>query len=365
MFFVIFLTEKCNLTCRYCEPPLPERKTAGHITYTFEDLRHFVSRHSDCGIQLYGGEPLLNMPLLEKIVEELPFNLAVLQTNGLLLNRLSEKCFSRIDAISISIDGPSRITDSYRGRNCYRRAIEGAVDIRKRGYRGPVRARMTITPGVPVQDAVMHLVDSSPFTFDNIHWQLNVMFNREDWKEKEKIREWFLESYNPGISRLVEYWMSVMIGDHKVLNILPFSGIAHTLVTGRYVNNFRCGAGGQMLAITTSGDLYPCPVMRHFPRYRMGNIGDPPSSPPAVTLLSLSTPCTRCDIFHICGGRCLCAHLENQWDREGFDLVCNSVRHLVGEIRKFAPHILDLMRKGHISAGDFREDYFTQTEVIP
>ncbi|MDQ7823541.1 MAG: TIGR04084 family radical SAM/SPASM domain-containing protein [Candidatus Eremiobacteraeota bacterium] len=364
MYFVIYTTEQCNLRCRYCEPRQVPDDFHGHTTYDFSDLLKYVSQYENVGIQLYGGEPLLNMPLVERIIEELPYRHLVLQTNGLFLERLKARHLERIDVISLSLDGPSPVTDRFRGEGCHRRVMDQAALVRSRGYRGLFRARMTVSPGMDIYSAVMHFLDRCPFHFDHVHWQLNALFERKDWRRKKTIARWFGERYNPGVSRLVEYWAAAALERHRVLHILPFTGIAHTLLTGEGVAGPRCGAGYQMLAVNYRGELYSCPVMRLHEKYRVGTLSGARISPEDLAVTP-GAPCDRCSDYAVCGGRCLYANLENLWGREGYELVCASVRHLIGEIRRFLPAFEGLLAKGCLALQDFRSDYFLQTEVIP
>jgi radical SAM protein with 4Fe4S-binding SPASM domain len=45
-------------------------------------------------------------------------------------------------------------------------------------------------------------------------------------------------------------------------------------------------------------------------------------------------PCTKCEHFKICGGRCLYANHAKLWPKEGGTLICETVIHLIKELNK-------------------------------
>jgi len=187
--FLIYPTEACNLKCSYCDPPGFSLRHVGHVTYNFDILKRFISRFDDVGVQLYGGEPLLNMSFVEKVIKELAYKSLSIQTNGLLIGKVKKELFERIDAIVISLDGPEDITDRFRGKGTYHQGVKAAFDLRERGYRGIIGVRMTISPGVDIYRAVNHFLGECAFEFDAVYWQLNVLFHKKDWLKKEFINE--------------------------------------------------------------------------------------------------------------------------------------------------------------------------------
>jgi len=364
MDLMIYATERCNLACSYCEKVEDIKNQVQDISYSMETLLNFLKKTSDLSLHFYGGEPLLNIPFIGDVLKEVSCRHINIQTNGLILDKLDNSILEKTKVISISLDGPEKVNDRYRGKGVYKRAIMQAKKLRKKGYKGLVNVRMTTSPGVKIDEAVLHFIRDCEFMFDSIHWQLNVLFHDDDmWcTDKDKVRKWFKSSYNPGITRLVRLWADEIIKNNIVLQIIPFIGIMHSLLADSPVKNLRCGAGCDMWAITTAGDIYPCPVMRSYPEFRLGNISDnePSDLKPAF---SLREPCTSCNVFNLCGGRCLCANLKNEWNDEGYELVCGSVKHLINELKKVYPKIKNLVDRNLVSMKEF--EAFQDYEVIP
>ncbi|MBN2357851.1 MAG: radical SAM protein, partial [Deltaproteobacteria bacterium] len=247
MYYLVYLTDKCNLFCRYCDSA-GHRILYGHeITYDFERLIDFLHRDGDVSLKLYGGEPLLRIDLIEELLARVRCRHVALQTNGTLLDRLPLDLANRLDVISLSLDGPADVTDFKRGRGVYRQVIRQARALRRRGYRGPFDIRMTISPGVDIERSVRHFCAGRDLEVANVHWQMTALFRSDEWGglRAARVRDWFATCYNPGITALVRWWIGELAAG-RYHRVVPFACLAHDLVTGDRVDNVRCGAGHLM-----------------------------------------------------------------------------------------------------------------------
>lgn len=337
MYFILYLTERCNLTCTYCEPRLSRQKQAYDIRYPLDQLIDFLAADPNLCLQFYGGEPLLRIDLIESILARVQTRRVCIQTNALLLDQIPTSLFERIDAFSISLDGPRAITDACRGDGIYDRAIAQVSALRQRGYRGHIGARMTTSPGVPIYDAVAHFIDGCEFAFDSVYWQLNVLFGSETWRfDKRFVQRWFKRQYNPQITALIDRWLEELRDRQRLVEIIPFVTTSFNILTGRRVEQIQCGAGVFTWTVTPSGDIYACPVLRGVPNYHAGHIAElrPQDIQP---LPGLRRICAECSVLELCGGRCIYASESMLWGMEGFALVCASVKHMIRELRRVAP----------------------------
>ncbi len=363
VYFIIYLTEACNLECSYCESRDSRGGRRQEISYPFERLIEFLAADPDVNLQLYGGEPLLRIDLIDQLLTRVRSKHTCIQTNGLLLDQLPDRLLDAIDVLSVSLDGPETLTDAWRGQGVYGRVVEQVRSLRQRGYRGRVDARMTCTPGVSIFDAVTHFTDGEPGLFDAVYWQLNVLFGVEDWRfDRKFITRWLSGRYNQEITALVEHWIAALRRGQLLL-IVPFLGLMHSLLTGERVECVRCGAGHHAWTVVPSGDVYPCPVLRASPDYCVGNIAD--LSPAAIEPLpNLRGPCAKCEVRDLCGGRCIYASESMRWGPKGFNLVCGTVKHLIRELEGGAPTAQRLMEEAGLSVGVLAE-YSFDYEVIP
>jgi len=112
------ITAECHLNCSYCGGSLAT--IPRDITYDFDQLNEYVAQDSNAVVVFYGGEPLLRPHLIKRLLQYLPTNHFVLQTNGFFLERLEEHVHG-IDTILRPIDGRQEVTDKYRNSRCYNR----------------------------------------------------------------------------------------------------------------------------------------------------------------------------------------------------------------------------------------------------
>jgi uncharacterized protein len=362
VYYLIYLSERCNLSCVYCETPSTRGRLTQDAAWDVGALSEFLSQDDDLALWFFGGEPHRRIDLIEARLARLEPAHVIVQTNGLLLDRIPDALLPQISVMAVSLDGPRDLTDRHRGAGTYDSAIAQAQALRARGYTGRLDVRLTVNPGVDAERAVSHFLGDCDLEFDAIHWQLNALFDDRFWRESERqIRRWLTDLYNPQVSRLIDAW-AAELARGRLRQIVPFARVMHTLLTGQLLNRPQCGAGCAMWTITTDGDVYPCPVLRSLPRYNMGPFSElTPST--LRSSVALGEPCTSCRVFDICGGRCLYANVENEWDEDGFRLVCATVEHLIAELERVKPAAEEAIARGHVNIGDFAR--CREYEVIP
>ncbi|VVB86950.1 7-carboxy-7-deazaguanine synthase [uncultured archaeon] len=359
MHYHIILTKECNLNCNYCgggsdSPPK-------EIQYSIEDLKSFLSRDSAPVIEFYGGEPLLRIETMEKIMDAIPGRYVV-QTNGLFLDKVEPGYLQRFHSILVSIDGQKETTDRNRGEGVYERIMRNIEIIRQKGFSGDLVARMTVDKGTDIYEDVRHLAGLK--IFDHIHWQLGFEMFWESWEEETGIAEW-INSYNKDISSLVEWWVGEMKHSSKVQGIVPFIGVINSMLSG-VPSRLRCGSGVDFFAIMPDGRISACPVSIDFDFSVVGSIiNDHPMS--LCDKISVGEPCISCGIFHICGGRCLFVnHAQDMLRKDGYGLICATVKHLVRELEGAAPAIRELIDNGVVNRKDFEYPELNNgCEIIP
>ncbi|MFB0563817.1 MAG: TIGR04084 family radical SAM/SPASM domain-containing protein [Candidatus Lokiarchaeia archaeon] len=360
MYYHLLLTRRCNLNCIYCGGS-EESYGDPEIQYSLEDLNRFIEKDPDPVIAFYGGEPLLRIPLMERITDTIPAKHYILQTNGCFLDKVGEDYLKRFHSILVSIDGREETTDSYRGKGIYRRIIKNGKMVRDRGYQGDLIARMTISENSDVYEDVTYLLKLQNPAFNHVHWQLDVVWSKEG--EWHNFDEWVKNSYNPGISKLVKDWYEEMETNGKILGIVPFIPVMKTLLTGEK-SLLRCGSGINFFAIHPSGVITACPISSD-PELVVGNIWN--SHPLELrNSMMVGPPCPECEIYWICGGRCLYANMKKHWGEEGFKKVCGTVKHLIKELENIKTKIVKLINKKMLSLKYFNYPEINNCcEIIP
>jgi uncharacterized protein len=374
MYFHLILTDECNLCCKYCRAKAFENleESEGEraliidetlpveLDFDLDLLYEFLKKDPAATLTFYGGEPLLRADLIERIVQESPVQRFMMQTNGLLLDRLPPEIIRRFTTILISIDGRKELTDANRGKGVYERVMENIRNIRANGYTGEVIARMTVTETTDIEDAVRFLASNPDYSFTSIHWQIDANFTRDF--PLRRFSEWVQGSYNPGIRSLIRFWVDHMESAGKVLRWYPFLDPMEDLLLNRR-SRLRCGSGYANYSIMTDGSIGPCPIMLGMSRYYVGHISR--SHPLALDLIPVGGECMDCRIYDFCGGRCLYSNITQPWGETERRLVCGTVENLHEALFEALPQVKMLIDKGLISLQDFRHEKFNGCEIIP
>ncbi|MHA1863279.1 MAG: TIGR04084 family radical SAM/SPASM domain-containing protein [Candidatus Thorarchaeota archaeon] len=360
MNYHLVLTKKCNLNCQYChggEDIGPDTE----IQYNLDDLATFLSKDDEIQLMLYGGEPTLRIPLIIELMDRFSKARFMLQTNALLLSKIPEEYARRFHSILISIDGPEMVTDGYRSKGVYQKVLANTHWLERIGYEGDIVARMAISQESDIYRDVTHLLNLKEPRFKHVHWQLNVIWDADgNWHDFDK---WVEESYNPGITRLVEEWVSKM-EQGTVEGIVPFIPLVYTMLTGE-ASTMRCGSGIDTFAIHVNGNIGVCPIS---PDWEFSIVGDIRNSEPKDlrNIMSVDEPCPSCDDYGVCGGRCLFTNKQRIWGEDGYKKVCNTVNHLTNTLRKQIPRIERFIVEGKIAIDDFKyPEYNNGCEIIP
>ena len=376
MFFHLILTSDCNLQCKYCfgeslddfdydfgDDIDVDYNLPRNINYDVELLNNFCAKDSDCVLTFYGGEPLLQADKLREIMNKVKPKHFMIQTNGLLLDKIEPKYVNRFHTILVSIDGEEKLTDYYRGKGTFQKVIDNLKLTKKNGFEGELIARMTVMEQTDIEKQVKWLLNNEKFSFTSIHWQLNAGFWGNDF-QRRKFEQWTKTSYIPGLKRLAQFWVDKMEKEGVVLKIYPLLGIAESLLNDEKNCLMRCGGGWINYAIQTDGYIIPCPTMWGMKKYYLGHIKDAnPLQLPKI--LVNQKPCVDCTILKVCGGRCLYTNITKRWNDNAYKKVCYTIEQLIETIEAEIPRIQSLIRRKKISLNDFDYLKYNGCEIIP
>ncbi len=120
-------TQKCNLRCKYC---IYSGMYNGERTHEKVDMdnqtvckaaEYFINHSEQTSplrfVSFYGGEPLMNFPIIEEISKRYQNKKRLrisIQTNGVLLKRYAQFLQKNNIAVALSIDGPKELHDRNR-----------------------------------------------------------------------------------------------------------------------------------------------------------------------------------------------------------------------------------------------------------
>ena len=372
MIYHVVTTPDCNLCCEYCcgkafdepEPEMEFETVPKEPNYKITELAKFLSKDaSDVSIIFYGGEPLLNIPFIKKLMDSKQIQTGVknflIQTNGTLLDKLSKDYVNKFHTILVSIDGGKTITNKNRGEGTYEKVISNLGLIKKNGFGGEVIARMAVEEPTEFYNDVLDLVNNKEFAFTSIHWQLDANMwhdyakrNFVDWSRK----------YNEDITKLADFFVKEA-KKGNLLRLYPFIGILNTILFGE-VYQLRCGSGIGNFTILPNGKIAACPIMQGIKEKYLGEIKiTNPSDLP--NKLTVNEPCTTCEDFGLCGGRCLYSNHYPVWPKKGIEELCSTTKHLLREMERISPEIQKLLDNKTIKKKDLEFLKYNCAEIIP
>lgn len=268
------VTDNCNLKCSYCY-----QINKGHRKMSFETAKKFVDMLLDATpennsyinpaispaiiIEFIGGEPLLEIELIDKIVDY--FKIQAIEkmhpwatkhcisicSNGVLYFDKKVQQFLNKNknhlSFSITIDGNKELHDScrvfYDGKGSYDLAVAGAKDwISKGNYMG---SKITIAPEnlEYLFSALKHMVELG-------YKDINANCVYEKGWEQHHSTEFYYQ-----LKRIADYLLEVD-KDNDIYCSLFEENYFHEKEENDLTN--WCGGNGMMLSCDPDGWLYPC-----------------------------------------------------------------------------------------------------------
>lgn len=277
----LMVAHDCNLRCRYCFADTGElggkRQVMSYdvakkaIDYLIE---HCPRKH--CEIDFFGGEPLMNMPVVRQITKYIrekeietgkQFKLT-LTTNGILLNEDNRKFLNENHiSLVLSLDGRKEVHDKMRpdagGHGTYDRALKNFLAVVKERHQDNYYLRGTYTKyNLDFTNDVISMADAG---FDILSVEPVVAKDAPYAIEEEDLEKIFAE-----YDRLTETYLERR-RDGKGFFFFHFN---MDLSNGPCVQKrlAGCGAGHEYFAVAANGDLYPCHQFVGREKYKLGSV---------------------------------------------------------------------------------------------
>ena len=322
---VLNITNQCNLSCQYCYEfgedriATPEGKKKFMDWETAKTSVDYLLRASDgrraVHITFFGGETLMNYPLLKQVVDysraraaekgvSIDFSLT---TNATLLTPAIIQFLAENEiGVTVSIDGPKEMNDQFRvfknGRGSYD-VIEPKIRELLAAHRTrPIAARVTMTTqAMDVLKTYRHLKHDLGFHevgFAPVTTSPNRLYS---------INDKGLDSVLTQFEALAdEYLIHALRGEHH-----GFSNVSDTLAElHQGVNKSHpCGAGLGLVGVGPSGDISPCHRFVDSDAHVLGHVSSGMDKSKQAHFLARGhidskTDCHRCWARPLCAGGC-------------------------------------------------------------
>ncbi len=335
----LHICHDCNLKCKYCFASEGTYNTArdymssevarGAIDFLIENSGNRKSLEVD----FFGGEPLLNLDVVKDCVnyarqrekeagKEFSFTMT---TNCILLdNDIAEYLDKEMDNIVLSIDGRQEVHDKTRITSCgggsYEAAIEGAKLMRKIREDRRYYVRGTFThENLDFSKDVESLSDNG---FDQISVEPVVLPDEHFLALKQEDYPTILNEYD----KLANVYLK-RYGTEKAFNFFHFMiDLKHGPCLNKRLTG--CGAGAEYLAVSPTGDIYPCHQFVGEKDYLMGNVLDKTLNRDIQNVfagidVTVKPECKDCFAKYYCSGGCIAASHHYMGDlKKPYDRSC-------------------------------------------
>jgi uncharacterized protein len=317
--FMVNVAQICNLRCLYCYTQEGRFDfTGGQRTRMIPDdakrlalaVRRWFPQATVTCFHFYGGEPLINFPAIQALVEETRSNEQpccyefAITTNGTLLTpRIADFLDEHRFTVFLSIDGPARIHDQARifgdGR--------GSFDVVKQNLDYLLTKRNVKLLGSSVIRCGWTLPEAMRFLTS-----LGV-----DGFKAERVRARECEplaltpeqqqAYLEDLDALFEIYLGALEQNRKPLDYRLSPKLLQLWTRTRRTH--FCPAGKRMFGVTAEGDIYPCSLHSGRARSQLGTIAEG-LHPGKVQAFRQRTSaagqhrCRTCWSRYLCGGGC-------------------------------------------------------------
>jgi uncharacterized protein len=310
------IVQECNMKCIYCYGGNGEYGNKGYMSekvakHSVDWLLENSFETKDLSIVFFGGEPLLNFPLIKKVVayalvrtqsegKRIHFSIT---TNGSLLNSwinhfLNEYNFN----VTISFDGTEALQNKNRplsnGKNSYS-TIRPRVEKFLKSRNGRATGRTTLTTGFGrIEDIRKKLASLG---FRKIEYIPVSFRNDAEFKLNPKDHESLLKDLENQADTMID-----SLKDRNPLLETKLVNMVKALMVGN-THNYFCGAGRSLVGISSSGEIYPCHRFVGDSRLRFGSIKDHDLVGREQFIRGIqkkSHECRICWARNLCGGGC-------------------------------------------------------------
>jgi uncharacterized protein len=324
---VLNVTNQCNLACTYCyeygEDKIVDTENGRQPKFMSEEVARqsveFMLKESGTNkvahVTFFGGETLLNFPVLRKTVayarqrgaemgKTVDFSLT---TNATLLKEeIIEFLAEERIGVTISIDGPQDLQDKFRvfhnGAGSYDVVAPKIKALLQRHRSRPVGARVTLTSGtLDVKRIFKHLTEEMGF------WEVGFAPVTTSPTRGHAISDGGYDRMLGQFRDLAYDFLEASVANrhHGFSNVKETLEELHKGVSKAY----PCGAGLGLLGVATDGQVALCHRFAGSESHGVGNVHDGIDRGAQQAFLEKhhianKTDCSTCWARPLCSGGC-------------------------------------------------------------
>jgi len=262
-FFIQWhLTERCNLRCAHCYqgPRRPAEMTPDEVKHEIDGATEmFQAWESEYGIlvspsiHFTGGEPLLYQGLWDVLTyaKAKGFGVAMMSNGCLITKEDAEKIFGiGVSDVQISLEGPSELHESIRGKDSFSKAAKGVQNLLLAGNRVSANVTLSRLNVDTIEETVSIAKDMG---FYGIGFSRMVPCGRG-----RELLDSFLSPQE--VRSAYEKIISLNSSSFEVVSGDPLAGtlLETNIPTGCNLTLSGCSAGFSGITITSDGSVMPC-----------------------------------------------------------------------------------------------------------
>lgn len=323
----------CNFSCRYCYAS-GGKSTSNYKksfdTEKIDELIEYIYRKRYGNYKKYkfdfvsGGEPLLNLNILEYFLEKVRImdsclnkkTTVLIVTNGTLLTPKIIKTLDKYDVyLGISIDGPELIHNRQRvyknGNGTYIDVVNSVKMLREINATSKIKNAWAMSVITRETGSLIDLMENCiNLGFRRMQMQLvrlpkehSLCFRCEDIEDLKR-------NYSLLVDHILEHAEK---GDLTRLKMIAndndsFGKFISRLLLRKDIY-YRCFAGKNKIAVTANGNIYPCDSFCGEKNFCIGNLDNSTTNIKVLELFKAAhvqnrEKCKICWARQICGGDC-------------------------------------------------------------
>ena len=314
--YTLCITSRCNLACTYCY--VVKSPTTMSLEMAQRSL-DFIFKHappkSNLEIGFFGGEPLLEFPLIQSITAMLESHPAydparvglTITTNGTIFSdKIADFLNAHAFKVCISCDGPAHVQDLYRrtsGGQSTAAAVERTLLAAQQAFPTLLVNAVYNPSTLPFVPETLDYLASLGLHYIFFNPDYTAHWSRQDAEDLPAV-------YRAVAERYVAWYLD---GDPHFVSLID-TKIA-VVLRGGYHPLERCQMGTGELAITPDGGLYPCERLIGSGTGEEHRIGTIQAGVNLAKLLSRCAPggevnleCEDCSLKGSCMNWCGCSN---------------------------------------------------------
>jgi len=282
-FFLIDMTQKCNLDCCYCLRDTNCHRSISDKTLT--DICNYIIEYckskgiKNISIQPWGGEPLIELDkvlLIRSIFNKTNIQCEIsMETNGTLItDEVARKLWENNIKLGVSIDGPKDINDVQRtyvdGEGTYEDIVSGIKNLQK--YYGDGFGGISVITKYNVNrldELLDHAINDLHLRSLKFNIVRDNLFAREQGltPSMDDVVKFNVDLFHSivEINKEKDVYFDANI-DIKLCNLLYSSKKSCCL-------SYGCQGGYRIISFNTQGEIFPCD-MTDVNSVRLGSIYD-------------------------------------------------------------------------------------------